>query len=377
MTTSLSAATPLAEGRFWLPGPTEVHRDVLAAQTCPIIAHRGAEAVALMERLQPGLQALFGTTRPVVVLTASATALMEAALRNGVRRGLLAVVNGAFSERFAEIARDCPIDVEVLAVPWGQVVDPEAVRAHLKTGKFDAVSLVHSETSTGALNPVADVASVAREFPGVQVIVDSVTGLGGTPFAADEWGLDFALTGSQKALAMPPGLAFGVASERLLERAVALDCRGYYLDLVRMYQNLQKNQTPTTPAVTLMYAAAVQLDRIMTETLEARFTRHAHMAARCHEWVGEVRERTGLEVGVLATQGARSPTVTCITLPEPLSGPAVVRQVRSAGWVIGGGYGRLKESTVRIGHMGDHTAGKLEELLPVVEAALVQVSAGA
>lgn len=373
-TSTSGEGTELEPGHFWLPGPTEVHPDVLRAQFAPVISHRGPAAVALMDRLQPTLKQLFGTERNVMVLTASATALMEAGVRNGVRRGLLSLVNGAFSERFAVIARDCDVAVDTLEVPWGQVIDPDDVRERLRRGDFDAVSVVHSETSTGALNPIGEIADAVREFPGVRLLVDSVTGVGGAPMRADDWGLDLALTGSQKALAMPPGMAFGVASEALLERAVALGGRGYYLDFERLYRHLEKGQVPTTPAITLMYAAAAQLARISEEGLEARFERHEAMAERCRSWVGEVVERHGIELCVQAVEGHRSPTVTCVALPVGVFGPDVVAAVRRRGWVIGSGYGKLKSSTIRIGHMGDHTLEGLERLLPAVEDALREVA---
>lgn len=366
----------LAPGRFWLPGPTEVAPEVLAAQSRAVIAHRGDEAEELMRCLQPGLQEILGTRRPVIVLTASATALMEAGVRAGVRRGLLAVVNGAFSARFATIARGCGVDVEPLEVPWGDVVDPQAVRERLATGRFDAVSVVHSETSTGALNPVAEVGAVVRGFDDVHLIVDSVTGAGGVPVDADARGLDLVLTGSQKALAMPPGLAFGAASERLLERAAGLGGRGFYLDLVRIHESLARNQAHTTPALTLMYAAAAQLARIAAEGLEARFARHAAMARRCHTFVEELSSGNGIEVAVLAPRGHRSPTVTCIRLPPGVDGPTVVHRIRECGWVVGAGYGPLKPDTVRIGHMGDHRPEVLDELLAVVRRVLIEEAGG-
>lgn len=363
-------------GHFWLPGPTEVAPEVLAAQKRAVMGHRGPGAEELMRCLQPGLARIFGTRRPVVVATASATALMEAAVRCGVQRRLLAVVNGAFSARFATIARGCGVEVETLDVPWGGAVDPEAVRRRLAGSDVDAVSLVHSETSTGALNPVAEVAAVVRGADGVHLIVDSVTGAGGTAVEADGWGLDLVLTGSQKALAMPPGLAFGVASERFLERAAQRPGRGYYLDLVRMYDYLEKDQAPTTPALTLMYAAAAQLRRIADEGLPRRFARHRDMAERCHAFVDELCRADGLDVEVLAPEGSRSPTVTCLRLPPGVDGPAVVERIAAAGWVVGAGYGRLKASTIRIGHMGDHRPERLEELLPVVREALLVEAAG-
>ncbi len=357
----------LSSGRFFLPGPTEVHRSVLKAQAKPVIGHRGPEMRALMDRLQPGLQDLFRTRRPVVVSTSSATGLMEGAVRGGVRKKLLCLVNGAFSERFAKIAEACEIPFEVLEVAWGNVHDPGAVADRMGTGGFDAVSFVHSETSTGALNPVESLMEAIRQYPEVQVLVDSVTGIGGAPFLTDEWGVDLVLTGSQKALALPPGLAFGVASEAFLDRAASLGGRGMYLDMVGFYAQLEKSQTPTTPAVTLLYALEAQLGRIAAEGVAARWARHAEMSRRTCDWVDELGHRLGLDLHVLAPEGGRSPTVTCIRLPAGMSGPAVVEAMKERGWVIGGGYGKLKPLSIRIGHMGDHTVGQLEELLDVLE----------
>ena len=357
-------------GRFFLPGPTEVHPAVLEAQARPVFGHRSPAMGALMESLQPGLRALFRTERPVFVSTSSATGFMEAAVRNGSVERVLSLVNGAFSGRFAEIGRACGREVEVLEVPWGAVHDPDDVAHRVAGGDFDAVTVVHSETSTGALNPVAEIARAVREASDAHVLVDSVSGLGGAPVETDAWGLDFVLTGSQKALALPPGLALGVASERLLARAATLPGRGLYFDLPEFERRMERHQTPNTPALSLLFALEVQLGRIGAEGLQARWERHARMAGRCAAWVSALREERGLDVRVLAPDGHRSPTVTCVELPEGTRGPAVVRTAREEGWVIGGGYGKLKETTMRIGHMGERTPEELEELLGVLAGVL-------
>lgn len=356
-------APELPPGRFFLPGPTEVHPSVLQAQARSPIGHRGPEMKALMQALQPGLQDVFRTRRPVMISTSSATGLMEGAVRGGVERKLLCLVNGAFSQRFADIAHQCGIPFEILEVPWGEAHDPGAVADRMASGDFDAVSLVHSETSTGALNDVPALVKAIRQKPGVMILVDSVTGIGGAPFHADEWGVDLVLTGSQKALALPPGLAFGVASERYLERARRLGGRGMYLDVPAFYDQLEKSQTPSTPAVTLLYALEVQLRRIREEGMEARWARHAEMSRRTCSWVEETAARLGVDLHVLAPAGSRSPTVTCIRLPAGLEGSRVVAGMRARGWVIGGGYGKLKPVSIRIGHMGDHTVESLAALL--------------
>ncbi len=357
-------------GRFFLPGPTEVRPAVLAAQKRALIGHRGEPINALMREIQPGLREVFGTARPVLVSTSSATGLMEAAVRNGAIERVLSLVNGAFSERFARIARACGFDVDVLEVPWGGVHDPDAVRTRLRAKRYDAVTMVHSETSTGALNPIAELAATVREFPDTLVLVDAVTSAGGAPVRTDDRGLDFVLAGSQKAMALPPGLAFGVASERMLERSARAACKGVYFDLVAFHDSLAKEQTPNTPAVTLMYSLAEQVRHISAEGLEKRWARHAAMARGCAEWANAMREDAGPELSVLAPEGFRSPTVTCLLLPPGRTGPEVVQAMKERGFVIGAGYGGLKARSVRIGHMGDHTLEELDRVLEALEEVL-------
>lgn len=359
-------------GTFFLPGPTEVRPAILAAMTRPMMAHRGRAFEALFARLQEGLRLVFDTTRPVYVSSSSATGLMEGAVRAAPAGPILAVVNGAFSERFADIARACGREVHVLDVPWGRAADPEAVQRALAAGRFAAVTVVHSETSTAALTDVRAVAAVARAH-GAACLVDSVTGVGGAELHADAWGLDFVLTGSQKALALPPGLAFGVASEAFAQGAGAAPGRGRYLDLVEFEAYAAKHQTPNTPAVSLLYALEAQLDAMAAcEPIAARWTRHAAMAAATHAWVATHAERFG--VGVLAPPGERSPTVTAVTLPEGVTGDAVAQAVERRGFVVGSGYGKLRATTFRIGHMGDHTPATLARCLAACEAALSELT---
>lgn len=357
---------PLEPGHFFLPGPTEVHPDVLAAQAQPMIGHRGAAIVELIARLEEGLKPVFVTERPVIISTSSATGLMEAAIRNGVATGrVLALVNGAFSLRFSEIARMCGKEVEIWEVPWGSVHSPEGLAERLGEAHYDAVILTQSETSTGALQDLGALAAVVAQHEDTMLMVDSVTGVGGVETRTDDWSLDFVVTGSQKALALPPGLAFGVASEALLERSKQIPDRGWYFDLARLSQSMTKNQTPATPAVSLLYALDVQLARIAGEGIEERWKRHLAMQQRTLEWVETVGE-LGAPIGPFAVEGHRSPTVTCISFVEEGRAPAVVAKMSELGWVIGGGYGKLKSSTIRIGHMGDHTVEELESLLEVL-----------
>ena len=357
-------------GRFFLPGPTEVHPDVLRAQAQAIIGHRGPAINELMAELQAGLKDVFSTSRPVLMSTSSATGLMEAAVRNGARKRVLSLVNGAFSKRFGDIAAACGFEVETLAVEWGRTIPCDAVRERLAQGGFDAVTVVHSETSTGALNSIPEISAIVRELDDVVLLVDSVTGVGGVEVQTDEWQLDFVLTGSQKALALPPGLAFGVASERLMARSAEAARKGVYFDLELFAKQIDNLQTPNTPAVSLFYSLAVQLRRIAAEGMVSRWARHRTMAERCHQWVDTMRNEHGVDLSILAAEGERSPTVTCVVLPGGVEGPSVVSGMRERGFVIGGGYGKLKGTTFRIGHMGDHTLAELEGVLGTLEEIL-------
>jgi aspartate aminotransferase-like enzyme len=358
----------LRNGTFFFPGPTEVRESVLSAMTQPMIPHRGAAFESMFARQQEALKVIFGTTRPVYVSSSSATGLMEAGVRCAPAGRVLSVVNGAFSARFAAIARGCGRETDVIDVPWGETVDLDDLATQLRTTRYAAVTIVHSETSTGALTDVRAATRLAREN-GAVCLVDSVTGIGGAELRFDDWELDYALTGSQKALALPPGLAFAAATTSFIAGARSTAGRGLYFDLVEFDAYAARNQTPNTPAISLFYAADLQLPAIAGEGMPARWARHAAMARRTYEWVDALASRHGAEFHVLAREGHRSPTVTSITLPPSLPASTLLTAVAERGFTIGSGYGKNKETTVRIGHMGDHTPEGLERCLAACDAA--------
>jgi aspartate aminotransferase-like enzyme len=352
-------------GTFFLPGPTEVRPEILQAMVHPMISHRGAAFRDLFTRLQSGLRVVFATERPVFIASCSATGLMEAAIRNAPPGGVLALVNGAFSARFAHVAETCGRTVERYEVPWGEIHDPRVVLARTRLGAHTLVTVVHSETSTGALNDVRAISDAAHDA-GALCAIDSVTGVRGAELSFDAWGLDYAFTGSQKAIALPPGLAFAVASERFLAAGGGAD-RGVYFDLAEFAANAGRGEAPNTPALPLYFALDAQLGHIVAEGLPASWARHVAMATITATWADEV----GLEV--VAAEGHRSPTVTALRLPVGLTAPVMVRAVAEAGYTIGGGYGKLKDTTIRIGHMGDHTPEGLAQCLRVCGDVLRQL----
>jgi aspartate aminotransferase-like enzyme len=358
----------LRKGTFFFPGPTEVRPVVMRAMTQPMIAHRGPRFEGMFARIQESLRQIFITTRPVYVSSSSATGLMEAAVRCAPAGRVLSIVNGAFSARFAAIVKACARESDVIDVPWGETIDLDLLAERLRATRYSVVTVVHSETSTGALTDVRSVARMARAN-GAVCLVDSVTGVGAAEFRFDEWELDFALTGSQKALALPPGLAFATASSAFIEGAKAQAGRGLYFDLVEFDAYAAKNQTPNTPAIPLFFAAQVQLAAIAEETMTTRWARHAAMASRTYEWVDALAARHGSALRVLATAGHRSPSVTSVVLPASLTASTVLRAVAERGFTIGSGYGKNKETSIRIGHMGDHSVAGLERCLSACDDA--------
>ena len=355
----------LTNGTFFFPGPTEVREEVTRAMLQPMIAHRGAAFEDMYARMQASLQHIFGTSRPVYVSSSSATGLMEAGVRSAPAGRVLSIVNGAFSARFAAIVKACDREADILDVAWGDVVDMDLLAERLRSTRYAAVTVVHSETSTGALTDVRSVARLAHEN-GAVCLVDSVTGVGAAELRFEDWELDYALTGSQKALALPPGLAFATATPSFIENAAKQRGRGLYFDLVEFDAYAQKNQTPNTPAISLFFAADVQLAAIAKETMEVRWARHTTMAKQTYEWVEALATRHGDAIGVLAKAGHRSPSVTSITLPPGVKSSDVLRAVSARGYTIGSGYGKNKDTSIRIGHMGDHTPEGLAKCLTAV-----------
>jgi aspartate aminotransferase-like enzyme len=356
-------------GTFFLPGPTEVREEIMTAMIQPMIPHRGSEFEALFGRLQQGLRPIFKTERPVYVSSSSATGMMEAAIRCAPPGRILCLVNGAFSERFAHIASTCGRDVDRYDVAWGQVHTIPQLEERLSMRKYTAITVVHSETSTGALNDVRAISDCAHRHR-VLCLIDSVSGLGGAELHFDEWQLDYVLTGSQKALALPPGLSFAVASPGFIDQANGTSGRGVYFDLVELDAYARRNQTPSTPALTLLYALEAQTKSILAEGLEARWARHRAMAARTQEWIARISDESGKKLSNIAPLGWQSPTVSTIRLPSDLPAETFTGAVAKRGIVIGNGYGKLKSATFRIGHMGDHTIETIERCLSACSSVL-------
>lgn len=343
--------------KLFIPGPTEVRDEVLKAQSMPMIGHRMKEFSELYERVVEKTKELLGVKREAYFITASGTALMESAIRNTVPRRVLACINGAFSERWAKIAKACGKEVDTVEVEWGKAIKPEMVEEKLKTGKYDAVTVVHNETSTGVRNPVDEISKVVHNFEDTFILVDTVSSLMGDRIEIEDWDLDVCLTSSQKAFALPPGLSWIAISDRAMERSKTVEGRGYYFDfqLWKKYYD-ERRQTPTTPAISLIYALDVQLQRIEREGMENRYKRHREMAEYVRNWADKY-------FSLFAEPGYESVTVTAVKNTRGISVADLNRALGERGFAISNGYGKLKEKTFRIAHMGDLTLDEIKELI--------------
>ncbi|MGD2077825.1 MAG: alanine--glyoxylate aminotransferase family protein [Chloroflexota bacterium] len=329
-----------------------------------MIGHRMPECAALLASIQGKIRKVFQTSSRVYLFASSGTGLQEAAVRNCVNHRVLNCVNGAFSDRWHKVSETNGKANDVLEVDWGSPILPDQVTEKLSGGTFDAVTIVHNETSTGTISPIREIASAIRSLPNGQdilILVDSVSGLSGVELPFDAWDLDVVLTSSQKAFALPPGLAFCAVSDRALQRARSVANRGFYFDFINMEKYLLRDQTPATPAISLLHALDLQLDTILGEGLQSRFDRHLALRDRTIEWA----EARGF--ALYAQAGYRSPTVTCIENNRKVNVAALNEYLRAQGMIISNGYGPLKEKAFRIAHMGDVNEAELMELLGAID----------
>lgn len=351
--------------KLFIPGPVEVAPEIYQAMTTPVFGHRSPDFVELYQSVQPGLQALFFTEDPVYVSTSSAWGVMEGAIRNLVAKKVLNICSGAFSDKWYDVSLRCGKEAAALRYDWGTPVDPEDVRRELATGQYDVVTLIHNETSTGTMNPLPEIMAVLREFPEVISVVDSVSSFSAVRIEKDLLGIDVLLTGSQKALALPPGLSLLSVSERARQRAESLTDRGYYFDFLEFHKNHLKGMTPSTPVIPLIFGLKAKLAQIMDEGVEARYARHQRLNDKVHAWV----DRHGLQT--LPPRTFASKTLTCVRNEHDWDIAALNQHMKANfNCVIDGGYGKIKGTTFRISNMGDETDQTIDTLLDNLDASI-------
>jgi aspartate aminotransferase-like enzyme len=356
--------------KLHIPGPVEVSAKTFRAFCTPMIGHRGQGFKDLYAKIQPQLQQLLFTRQLVYLSTSSAWGVMEGAVRNLVHKRVLNCMCGAFSDKWFDVSKRCGKEAEALQVPWGSPIRPEQVEAKLATGQFDAITLIHNETSTGVMSPIYDIAALKKKFPDVTFIVDAVSSMSAVKLEFDALGIDVLLAGVQKAFALPPGLAVFVCSPAALAKAATTKDRGYYFDLVEFQKNAEQSMTPSTPSIGHVFALASKLEDIFAEGLEARFARHQKLAGMTRAWAA----RHGFTL--FPEPGFESVTLTCVNNGAkpggrtPVDVPKLQKLVKDQGFLIDGGYGKIKGTTFRVSNMGDETEATMNQLYAAMDDAM-------
>ncbi|MEE9166685.1 MAG: alanine--glyoxylate aminotransferase family protein [Candidatus Neomarinimicrobiota bacterium] len=352
--------------KLFIPGPTHVHDEVLRTMSEYPIGHRSEEFSELFDEIVQGIRKTLFTDSRVYLGTCSATGLMEAAVRNTVTRRCANFICGAFSKRWHEITRSCGIPCDPFEVDPGCSIKPETVRNALESNRYDTITIVHNETSTGVANPLEEIAETAHHFDDVLLLVDMVSSMASVKVEVDKLGIDVALASVQKGWALPPGFALCSVSERAFDASSRVSNKGYYFDFRVMDEFARKSQTPTTPSIPHMYALRTQLRRIFDEGLENRFRRHNLMAERVRQWARK-------NFRLFAEKGFESDTVTCIDNTRKFEVSDLLARLLEKGYLISGGYGPLKERTFRIAHMGDIQLTEIDELLDAIDETIEEI----
>jgi aspartate aminotransferase-like enzyme len=350
------------------PGPTPVPEEVLAAGARPVLHHRGPDFRELMLRCLARLREVCRTENDVLLLTASGSGAFESAIVNLLSPGerVLSVTAGEFGNRWSAMARAYGLDVHELRYEWGETPQPDDLRARLEETGAEVVFLVHSETSTGVVADVQALAQAARDA-GALPVVDAVSSLGAVPVETDAWGLDVVVSGSQKALMTPPGLAVVTVSAAAWERSARATLPRFYFDWEKLRDSLASGTTPFTPAVTLVASLDAALGLILDEGLDAAFARHAALGRACREGA------KAMGLALFSPDEERSAVVTAILTPDGVDARELVLELRDRfGITVAGAHGELGSRMFRIGHIGYYDVFDITTALSAVEVLLAE-----
>jgi len=349
---------------LYLPGPTEVRKDVIQAMAEPMFGHRMDRMTDLYTTIVEDTKEFLGTDNDVIILTASGTEFWEATTLNLVEENMLVATSGAFSERQANVADRLGKTVDRIEYDWGEAVKPEDIRDALENGdkEYDAVGVVMNETSTGVRNPVEEIGDLLGDYPDTYFVVDAISCLGGDFIDVEEHNIDCIFTSTQKAFAMPPGLAVCTVSDAAYERELEKDAASWYGGFQRCLDYYdRKGQTHSTPAIPIMLAYRKQMKHMLEEGHDARDQRHREMAEYARDWARE-------HFDLFPEAGYESQTVTCVENTRDIDVAATVEAVSEEyDMVFSSGYGDLSEESFRIGHMGEHTVESIRELTDAIE----------
>ncbi len=352
---------------LFTPGPVPVPEEILLEMAKPIIHHRTAEFESMFAEAREGLKYVFQTKEEVFILASSGTGGMEGAVANTLSSGdkALVVNGGKFGERWMRICQAFGVEVHEIKVEWGNAVDPQQIEEVLKKdSSIRAVLVQASETSTGVMHPVKDIAEITRQRDDVLLIVDGITAVGVFPTPFDEWGIDVLVGGSQKAFMLPPGLAFVAMSQKAWKFNEKSNLPKFYFDFKRYLKDAKNNTTPWTPAVTLIIGLAAVLRRFKEEGLEKIYTRHARLAYGTREGLKAI----GLE---LFAKNSPSPALTAAFAPSGINAGAIISRLRERfGMTLAGGQDQAKGKIFRISHMGFIDRADIIAVISAIECVL-------
>ncbi|MFM2295181.1 MAG: hypothetical protein RLZZ350_1594 [Verrucomicrobiota bacterium] len=358
--------------KLHIPGPVEVSEKTFRALATPMLGHRGQGFKDLYAKMQPQLQTLLGTKQLVYLSTSSAWGVMEGSIRNLVGKKVLNCMCGAFSDKWLDVSKRCGKQADGLQVEWGSPIRAEAIDKKLATGEYDALTLIHNETSTGTMSPLAEICALKKKYPDVMFIVDAVSSMTALPLNFDALGIDVLLAGTQKAFALPPGLSVFVCSPAALAKAATMKDRGYYFDFVEFEKNAKDDMTPSTPSIPHIFALSSKLDDFFAEGLDARYARHTRTNQLTRDWAA----KHGFTL--FPEKGFESITLTCVNNGAKPGGRTVdvaqlQKLVKAQGFLIDGGYGKIKGTTFRLSNMGDETEATMQQLYAALDQAMAQL----
>lgn len=348
--------------KLFIPGPIDVKQIVLEQMTKPMIGHRTKDASSLQRSISEKLSVVFNTKEQILLSTSSGSGLMEGAIRSCTKKRAAVFSVGSFGDRWYKMAISNNVEADKFCVEAGKATMPTIVDEVLSTGKYDLITITHNETSTGVMNPIHEISKVIKKYQDVVWCLDAVSSMGGTKIETDELGVDICITSTQKALGLPPGMAIASMSKKAVEAARQVKFRGLYLDMLELYDYIQKKdyQYPSTPAISIMYAMDYQLDKILEEGLDNRYERHLSMAKYVREWAKKNFE-------LFPEEKYASDTLTTIKNVKGINVGELNKELGKRGYAISNGYGELKEKTFRIAHMGDYTLDDVKKLLENIE----------
>ena len=350
---------------LYIPGPTEVREDVTAEMCQPMFGHRMDRMTDLYTTIVEDTKEFLGTDNDVMILTGSGTEIWESSTLNLVDENILVPTCGSFSERHANVAERLGKNVDRIEYEWGQAIKPEDIREALESSdkQYDVVATVMNESSTGVRNPIEEIGDVVAEYPDTYFVVDAVSALGGDYVDIDEHNIDVIFASSQKAFAMPPGLAICTVSDEAYERELSKDSASWYGGFQRALDYYdRKGQTHSTPAIPIMLAYRKQMKHMLEEGHEGRDKRHREMAEYTREWAYE-------HFDMFPEEGYESQTVACIENTQGIDVAATIEKVNEEyDMAFSNGYGSaLGEKTFRIGHMGEHDVESIKALTDAIE----------